>query len=208
MSASYVHFYVGMHYAFDGGFGPKGSPVFQNPANAELYITNAPINMSASSSSAYVVLWSNLTTHLGATGGNWSYLASGKLLVCEAEDALYSAGNAYGCVQTSSDIYSYDRGTIDLNGFDQRVQRLARYFISASHPAVTKTSALGDVPGTIRSAKPALFRIMRATGVEDPYPVVFADKAGLEQAGGATNQIVRRLSSTVGPLKEIGRAHV
>ena len=201
MSASYVQFYVGMHYAFDGGFGPKGSPVFQSPANAELYITNAPIKMSASGSSAYVVLWSNLTTHLGATGGNWSYLASGKLLVCEAEDALYSAGNAYGCVQTSSDIYSYERGTIDLNGFDQRVQRLARYLINASHPAVTKTSALSDVPGTIRSAKPALFRIMRATGVEDPYPVVFADKAGLEQAGGATNQIVRRLSSTVGPLK-------
>ena len=203
LSAGFVQFYSGMRYAFDGGFGPKGSPVFQSPANAELYITNAPIKMSASSSSAYVVLWSNLTTHLGATGGNWSYLASGKLLVCEAEDALYSAGtgNAAGCVQTSSDIYSYERGTIDLNGFDQRVQRLARYLINASHPAVTKTSALSDVPGTIRSAKPALFRIMRATGVEDPYPVVFAEKAGLEQAGGATNQIVRRLSSTVGPLK-------
>ena len=201
LTASYVQFYVGMHYAFDGGFGPKGSPVFVNPANAELYITNAPIKMSASGSSAYVVLRSNITTHLGATGGNWSYLASGMLLVCEAEDALYSAGNAYGCVQPSSDIYSYDGGTIDLNGFDQRVQRLARYGIGASHPAVTKTSALVTPPGTIRSAKPALFRIVRATGVEGPYPVVFADKAGLEQAGGATNQIVRRLSSTVGPLK-------
>ena len=201
MTAGYVQFYIGMHYAFDGGFGPKGSPVFQNPANAELYITNAPINMSATSSSAYVVPSSSMTTYIGATGGNWSYLASGKLLVCEAEDALYSAGNAYGCVQPSTDIYSYDRGTIDLNGFDQRVKRLARYGINASHPAVTKTSTLGTPPGTIRSAKPALFRIMRATGVEDPYPVVFADKAGLEQAGGATNQIVRRLSSTVGPLK-------
>ena len=201
LTASYVQFYIGMHYVLDGGFGPKGSPVFVNPANAELYITNAPIKMSASGSSAYVVLRSNITTHLGATGGNWSYLASGMLLVCEAEDALYSAGNAYGCVQPSIDIYGYDRGTIDLNGFDQRVKRLARYGIGASHPAVTKTSALVTPPGTIRSAKPALFRIVRATGVEGPYPVVFAGQAGLEQAGGATNQIVRRLSSTVGPLK-------
>ena len=190
--AGVMNFYIGGSFTFRGGLGPVGSINFTGTKESNLFVRDRPMSFS---STAYLLM-NPARLHLGVTGNVFNYLGVGGRMTCEAKDVLYSNGNGgnvyFGC------YYSYGWGVIDLNGFDQDVRQIVRYN-NSDHPldVTPKTANFG----TVTSERPAMLRLVKPAGLVPEYPLRLEGRVGYEQAGGATNQIVNQLSSTVGPLK-------
>lgn len=188
---------LGYETTFLGGLGPTGSLVFAGPGGkqAHMYVREKPIVFT---STAYTLFKSTVTLHLDVPNTNqWSYLGCEGTLVCGAENVLLGGSGSSGHVYFGT-YYTYGNGTIDLNGYDQTVNKILRYSSGSQPLNVTSKS---KEYGTVTSDRPALMKLVTATGLVPEYPLRFMDHAGLEQAGGATNQLVNQKSSTVGPLK-------